>query len=340
MSFINKVKNFFYEDIEEDDDEFEAREAAKREARLKKEEEKKRKKLELEKMNRQKRREQKEYTEITELIKPANDNLSERELFGSEKTFNFPMDLGDNIFDDTDVIPDIKEETRKEVKEEKNLYARPTKQVTPTSTRHSVNVSNEDTTKKFHPSPVVSPVYGVLDKNYTVDDVIDKELSKTKEFSLEKKSVDFDTVRNKAYKELDDEIEKTLTGKKDIFYNLEEEKKEENTGTIEDFIEEEYDKDENDDGHGEDDVIITYEGESSNKVEPEPTNEEIEEDDDIELSPDVEIVTEPKEKKKTKRSQDVLDEDQDDEAEDKEKEDLFNLIDNMYNDEEDEEDED
>ena len=41
--------------------------------------------------------------------------------------------------------------------------------------------------KKFHPSPVVSPIYGVLDKNYTVDDVVDRSLSKTKEFSLEKK---------------------------------------------------------------------------------------------------------------------------------------------------------
>ena len=55
--------------------------------------------------------------------------------------------------------------------------------------------------KKFRPSPVVSPVYGILDKNYTVDDVVDSNLSKTKEFSLEKKVVDFDTVRNKAYKE-------------------------------------------------------------------------------------------------------------------------------------------
>ena len=335
MSFINKVKNFFYEDVEEDDEEFEAREAAKREARLKKEEEKRRK-TEIDRIERQRRQ------EVKEFAKPANDDLSERELFKSEKTFNFPMDLGDNIFDQTDYVPieEIQEETRKEVKEEKNLYARSSKQTVSTSTKSSINLNNDNDPKRFHPSPVVSPVYGVLDKNYTVDDVIDKNLSKTKEFSIEKKSVDFDTVRNKAYKELDDEIEKTLTGKKDIFYNLEEEEKEKNTDTIEDFIEQEYDKDENDDGHGEDDVIITYEGENNEVSKSEPMVEE-EENFDIELSPDVEIVSEPKEEKKTRRSKKIEKEPEEEyEEEDKEKEDLFNLIDNMYNDEEDEEEDD
>ena len=339
MSFINKVKNFFYEDIEEDDEEFEAREAAKREAKLRKEEEKRRK-IEQEKFEKQRRQELKAREETTEFIKPANDDLSERQLFESERTFNFPMDLGDNIFDQTDYVPieEIQEETRKEVKEEKNLYARSNKQSTVTSTRTSYIEEKKDDTKKFHPSPVVSPVYGVLDKNYTVEDVIDKNLSKTKEFSIDKHQVDFDTVRNRAYKELDDEIEKTLTGKKDIFYNLdEEEAKEENKGTIDDYIEEEYDKDENDNEI--DDVIITYEGDKDNYQEPELEETKEEQEDDFDLSPDVEISTPVKKEKKTRRSKKVEEKTEEDEEDIEEKEDLFNLIDNMYSDEEDEEEE-
>ena len=334
MSFINKVKNFFYEEVEEDDDEFEARENAKREAKLRKEAEKRRK---IEEKRRQKELEQEEIKEFVlpnDYDKPSNDNLSERELFETEKTFNFPMDIGDDIFDQTEVIPEIKEESRNVVKEEKNLYARSNKTTTATSVRTTYKDEPDDEPKRFHPSPVVSPVYGILDKNYTVEDVVDKSLDKTKEFSLEKKTVDFDTVRNRAYKELDEEIEKTLTESKDIFYNLDkEEKGEENTGSIDDYIEETYDKDENDT----DEVIITYEGDNDYQ-ETETTNEEITEEpeDEEEISPDVEI---PKKEKKTRRSKKVEVEEESEPEEDEEKEDLFNLIDNMYSEDEDDEEE-
>lgn len=327
MSFINKVKNFFYEDVEEDDEEFERREAAKREEKLRKKEEKERKRVEIEETK-------------TPAIN-SNDNLSERELFKSEKTFNFPMDIGDDIFDLTETMPmnEIKEESRKTVKEEKNIYARPTRRATSTKLFEEKASVETNEPKKFRPSPVVSPVYGILDKNYTVDDVVDTNLSKTKEFSLEKKVVDFDTVRNKAYKELDDEIEKTLTGSKDIFYNLdEEEQREENTGTDDDYIEESYNKDEN----VLDDVIITYEGESTQVEEPviEEKQEEVpesveESEDEYYEVPDVEI---PKKQKKGRKK--AVKEEVEESEESGEKEDLFNLIDNMYNDEEDEEEED
>lgn len=332
MSFLNKVKNFFYEDVEEDDEEFEAREAAKREEKLQKKLEKEKKKELLEKIKEEKKEK--------EEVKAPEKELSERELFKSEKTFNFPMDIGDDIFDLTQTMPSSvqREESRSSVKEEKNIYARPTNRVSTTSSsvyREPVNAHTEEP-KKFRPSPVVSPVYGILDKNYTVDDVVEKNLDKTKEFSLEKKTVDFDSVRNRAYKELDEEIEKTLTGTKDIFYNLDEDDiKEENTGDISDFVEEAYDKDENeeiDTFNNNDDVIITYEGE--NTINEETDESPVEEDFE---TPDVEIpkVVKKTRKKVVKEVEDVVKKEPKEE-----KEDLFNLIDNMYNDEEEEEEDD
>lgn len=338
MSFINKVKNFFYEDIEEDDEEFEAREAQKREEKLRKRLEKEKKKVQAEM---EKRREIEPEVPVNK-VQEANNDLSERELFKSEKTFNFPMDIDEDIFDVTRTIEveEPKEESRKQIKEERNLYARPNKTVTPSTVTSTRNLLKEEVStgpKRFHPSPVVSPVYGILDKNYTVDDVVDKNLSKTKEFSLEKKSVDFDTVRNRAYKELDDEIEKTLTGSKDIFYNLDEEDSNISSDEIDDYVETPYDKDEND--FDMDDVKITYEGEeSTNDLEEDlpkekpKVEEEPEEDIDF-ATPDVEIV-----KKVAKRGRKAKEEVESEEP-DEEKEDLFNLIDNMYNDEEDEEEE-
>lgn len=282
MSFLNKVKNFFYEDIEDDEEDIRLEERRKEERR--KQFIEKEKKLD---------------------IQETNNDLSERELFKSEKTFNFPMDIGDNIFDDDK--EEVKEESRSSIKEEKNIYARPlnrtNSRVTERMTSYKSTVEKKEEPKKFRPSPVVSPIYGVLDKNYSVDDVVDNNLSKTKEFSYEKKIVDFDSVRNKAYKELDEEIERTMNGSKNIFYNLDEDEvKEENTNTISDYINEPYDKNEN----KEDDVIITY--------------NDSEEDEEDFTTPDVSI-TNPKEEKK------------------EEKEDLFNLIDNMYSDDDDEEDE-
>lgn len=55
---------------------------------------------------------------------------------------------------------------------------------------------------KFQPSPVISPVYGVLDKNYKKEDIV---LAKD-----EKKAVDVDDVRKKAFGTLEEDIEKKM----------------------------------------------------------------------------------------------------------------------------------
>ncbi len=81
--------------------------------------------------------------------------------------------------------------------------------------------------KPFTPSPVISPVYGILDKNYTKDDIKDKKdgikrerVNKPKKAKIEETPieemlpkeivpVDIDSVRQKAYGELE-EMENTI----------------------------------------------------------------------------------------------------------------------------------
>lgn len=68
--------------------------------------------------------------------------------------------------------------------------------------------------KVFKPSPVISPVYGVLDKNYSKEDIKPK-----KEVVYETNtSITIDEVRKKAYGTLEDELETTLFGNNSILF--------------------------------------------------------------------------------------------------------------------------
>lgn len=66
--------------------------------------------------------------------------------------------------------------------------------------------------KVFTPSPIISPVYGVLNENYKKEDIVTK-----KENEKPSEVLDLDSVRRKAYGTLEDEIEVSLSK------NLEEE---------------------------------------------------------------------------------------------------------------------
>ena len=66
----------------------------------------------------------------------------------------------------------------------------------------------EDKTR-FKPSPIISPIYGILDKNYKKEDVVTKkEVRLTSSYARENLSVE--DVRKKAYGSLSDDIAKEL----------------------------------------------------------------------------------------------------------------------------------
>ena len=79
-----------------------------------------------------------------------------------------------------------------------------------------------ETKKHFEPTPIISPVYGVLDKNYKKDDIVDRS-----ERPVAHKDMTVDDVRNKAYGTLEDELENTLFGRTAILFQEKEAKKEE-----------------------------------------------------------------------------------------------------------------
>lgn len=124
--------------------------------------------------------------------------FSERELFKTEKTFDFP------VFEEEDEPVRTRSKTnilelQKEL-EEKATY---------TSRREEApkTVMPEPRETTFRPSPVISPVYGILDKNYKKEEIYEKK-EPIKPYTGEK---NYDYVRRKAYGTLEDELENTLT---------------------------------------------------------------------------------------------------------------------------------
>ena len=70
--------------------------------------------------------------------------------------------------------------------------------------------------KQFKPTPIISPVYGVLDKNYSKEDITTKQ---DKQFERTNTVVTIDEVRKKAFGTLEDELENTLFGSNSILFN-------------------------------------------------------------------------------------------------------------------------
>ncbi len=207
MKLLDKLKNVFFEEIPEDEDEEELPQTFAKKIEVPK------KPVEPPKVHELKREErpivEEEFEEEIEL--PVEEK-EEEPLEKEEPTF--PM-----MFDDDDFLEDNKEIEEKEEytspitykKEEKNdreLY-QGKKELSYIESVRRPNYSytksyyEEKETKGFRPSPIISPVYGVLDKNYRKEEVVTKKEVK---LSTGRTNFDLDTIRNKAFGNDDEEI--------------------------------------------------------------------------------------------------------------------------------------
>ena len=213
MKLMDKLKNVFFEEVPLDEDEEELPQTfAKKIEVPKKAVEIKHVEPEIKREERIERRiefdDEQEEEEIE--IKPQIEEVEEK-VEKEEPTF--PM-----MFDDDDFLEDKKQ------KELDNTFASPTtytreepekelyqgkKELSYIESVRRPNYSytksyyEEKETKGFRPSPIISPVYGVLDKNYRKEEVVTKKEVK---LSVRKNNFDLDSVRNKAFGRDDEEI--------------------------------------------------------------------------------------------------------------------------------------
>lgn len=187
----------------------------------------------------------------------------------------------------------------------------------------------------FTPSPIISPVYGVLNENYKKEDIVQKSIKK--EASDSQPALDLDSVRRKAYGTLEDEIEMSLSAK-------EEPKKEKENKRNKEILEEE--------GISINDLLV--DGNNVDELEPpkevkteevntevfsalldeEDTPSEIELDDNDEeesnIADSTETIQEVKEQTEEIEVKLEKEEDKKEETDESGEEDLFDLIDSIY----------
>ncbi len=192
MSVFSKLKGIFYDEIVEEDDVVDTDEELKKVNKIVKKEPK-------ERIEEKPKVEEIKYKTIDlepEEEKPVvktDNTFDERDLFRSERTFNYVN------FDDNEINePEEKVELpKRNVLNEQN---------------RNIKIDNPsistDAPKVFKPTPVISPIWGVMNKDYKVEDIKDKTISNEKQLSSAVTS--YDTVRRKAYGTLEDDLEDTL----------------------------------------------------------------------------------------------------------------------------------
>ena len=239
------------------------------------------------------------------------NSVNERELFKSDNTFPFP-DFDEEEFSSSmsrqqppqrsKSTTNVLEYEKKKKIEKKYDYGRYER----TETREIVEK------KKFKPSPIISPVYGILNEDYKIEDIKDK----TEEYASN--NLDFNSVRKKAFgdiESLEEEQPKHTYYEETVTVKLKEndEEKKQKVKTIYELLEDTAD------------VEINLE-----KRTPIKQQEEINNVDDYEkVDEDLEEIID---KNNVDSSTNVeLEEDDDDTLEN----DLFDLIDSMYDNRED-----
>lgn len=184
MGVFSKLKNIFYDEEYVDEPEAEIKKVDKV---LKKEVEEAKPRVEEIKITREEPKRE-EVKRVLEEPKASND-FSERELFRSERTFNFTE------FDDDEELP-----PRRNVLNPEPKVAKRTEVQKP---------AIPEQPKIFKPSPIISPIYGILDKDYKKHEVVSKPVREEKPV-IKDSATTYDTVRRKAYGTLEDELEDTL----------------------------------------------------------------------------------------------------------------------------------
>ena len=175
MKLLEKLKNTFFEEeyVEVEEDEQEEVVAKKVEP---KEIKKESKKPVVE-----------EAIDLVEEEEPVH--YSDNELVNRDSKVPY---FEDDDFIEEDVVINRKEEPKK-------LYGEKADKIYDAISYSSVN-SNKPygapIKGAFQPTPIISPIYGILDKNYRKEEVVDKRPSSS---YVSRRNVDLDSVRKKAY---------------------------------------------------------------------------------------------------------------------------------------------
>ena len=186
MGLFDKVKNLFTEEVEEETVKREVRQTPKPSIEI-----------------------ERPIERPTEHVQEEKEDISFRPVEEKKQTREEKF----VIFNDDDfreLEKPKKEEIKKEVKKE---------DVKPVAYK-GAQINTEPVQKhEFKPSPIISPVYGVLNKNYEKEDIKPRKVTSSYPRSTAR---NIDDVRNKAFGNLEDDIKDDILGKSLLLNDMEE----------------------------------------------------------------------------------------------------------------------
>lgn len=136
-----------------------------------------------------------EKTELNKEVIKDKEIVSDRTLVQTKTKFNFPVEFTDEDFKATRSSKNIVTKVREqEIENTKKIYSKNQEEANP---------------QKFRCTPIISPVYGILDKNYKKEEVIEKD-ERIYDLHRPSQKLDFDSVRKKAFGDLTEDIKENL----------------------------------------------------------------------------------------------------------------------------------
>ncbi len=187
MGLIDKFKNLFTEEVEVEQPEQEKKEGVQKEV------------IQVEIPSPKK-------TRLEKYEEPVEEK-KEEPIEQPKNEYKFPF-FDDNEFDVVDVKPEPREPKRTRQQTKTEVYNPP-----------------KEEKRVFRPSPIISPVYGILDKGYQKDEYTSKPEGRSSYYSSKEANVD--AIRNKAYGGLEADIETTLFGGNRVLFDEEKTQKKE-----------------------------------------------------------------------------------------------------------------
>lgn len=139
-----------------------------------------------------------------EIPSPMKEDVVEKDITESDaikkdEKFVFPVYFDDKDFDTLDYKPKVEP---------------------PKPSGYTLNKpASKEEKKVFKPSPIISPVYGVLDKNYSKDDIVTKQNRRVEKYQTLTRQITIDDVRKKAYGTLEEELETELFSQNSMLFN-------------------------------------------------------------------------------------------------------------------------
>ena len=204
MKLLDKLKNTFFEEeyIEVEEEPVVAKKVEPRESR------KEEKNISLVEEKKEEKNTVTEEKTINEMEEKVMESYSDSNLIKKDNKIPY--------FEEEDFVESHTTSPQKE--EPKKIYGESPEKLyhaydykTPT-TNHPYGATQKEA---FRPTPIISPIYGILDKNYRKEEVIDKKDIRPSSSYASRRNADLDSVRRKAYGGVDpiEEMKKPIKEK-------------------------------------------------------------------------------------------------------------------------------